>query len=188
VGQASATLTTKSVSSLTAKSTVISTPSLIATSSSSLSSSASSSPESSSPESSSPESSSPASGSAASSSSPDGLVNDVLSNLGLSSPSDQTSSSEGQSDPESIKYVMLRAFYDLRSCFDNQLKDVHQQLKDVHHKIDCLVQTNAELVEFYKSNESNTKKSNASHAPIVSIFIIVLSLNRHIILLYTVLV
>jgi predicted nucleic acid-binding Zn-ribbon protein len=80
---------------------------------------------------------------------------------------------------------MLRAFYDLRNCFDNQLKDVHQQLKDVHHKIDCLVQTNAELVEYYKSN---TKKSNASHAPIVSIFIIGLSLYRYIIFLYTVLV
>ena len=41
---------------------------------------------------------------------------------------------------------MLREFYDLRSSFDNQLKDVH-------HKIDCLVQANAELLEFHVSYE-----------------------------------
>ncbi len=173
----------KSASSLTTNSTVLNQPLLLAKASRPFSSSASISPASSQPASSPP--SSPPSSSTASSSSPDDLVNDVLNNIGLSSPSDLTSTSEGQSDLESIKILMLRAFYDLRSSFENELKDVHHQLKDVHHKIDCLVQTNAELVEFYKSN---TKKSNASHAPIVSVFIIGLFLYKCVILFNNIIV
>ena len=91
----------------------------------------------------------------ASSSPTDDKVNNILTR--------HTPSPGGQSDLESFKILMLRAFDDLRSFLDNQLKDVH-------HQLDCLVGTIAELVEF---NKSNAKKSNGSHAPIVIILIFV---------------
>lgn len=88
----------------------------------------------------------------------------LLNEIGLDSSNEVSTAQEittaPESELESIKLMILRAVYDLRSNIDDKFKELNLQ-------INALAETNAELVEFYKTHSA--KKSN-SNAPIVSLY------------------